>query len=377
MDELSYQYEILYRHIAQGITNGDWKPGDQLPTEMQLADQFGVSRITSKRALNLLADQGLVVRKRGLGTFVSQSLQPGRFMASARLKMAASKNGQRRIGLIMEDLGESYAMSLFYALDQLASQRGFQICLGVSYGQQAVERKSLHQLLALDVEGLLVMPAHGTYYDTDLLRLVLDHFPVVLLDRPLLGIPAPCVCSRHEEGASMLTQHLQSRGHRRIMYLTSEVSEAISLEDRYQGYKKAMEGAGLTAALPVVVPQVAQFAYPAHPQDRGQPATQEFLMNWLNAHQEVSAVVCAEYGIARLVHAAARQLGRDDPKDLSICCFDEKYGYLGEYFFTHVKQDETAIAHSALDILESMLANKNMRRQIRQIPVELMEGKST
>ena len=82
MDELSYQYEVLYRHLAEGIAAGDWKPGEKLPTEMQLADQFGVSRITSKRALNLLAEQGLAVRKRGLGTFVSQALQSGRAAAS-------------------------------------------------------------------------------------------------------------------------------------------------------------------------------------------------------------------------------------------------------------------------------------------------------
>lgn len=377
MDELSYQYEVLYRHLAEGITAGDWKPGEKLPTEMQLADQFGVSRITSKRALNLLAEQGLAVRKRGLGTFVSQALQSGRAAASTRLKMAASKNGLRRIGLLMEDLGESYALSLFYAIDQLASQRGFQICPAVSYGQQTIERKRLHQLLTLGVEGILVMPAHGTYYDTDLLRLVLDHFPVVMVDRPLMGIPAPCVCSHHEEGARMLTEHLISRGHQQIMYLTSEVSEAISLEDRYQGYKKAMQDAGMSASLPVIVPPAARFSHPAQPQDRGQPEILDFLTDWLVSHPDVTALVCAEYGIAHLARAAAQSLRRDVPKDLAICCFDEKYGYQGEYFFTHIKQDETGIAHNALDILENMLADKNMRRQTRQIPVALMEGRST
>ena len=87
--------------------------------------------------------------------------------------------------------------------------------------------------------------------------------------------------------------------------------------------------------------------------------------------------LCAEYGIAHLARAAAQSLRRDVPKDLAICCFDEKYGYQGEYFFTHIKQDETGIAHNALDILENMLADKNMRRQTRQIPVALMEGRST
>lgn len=47
----------------------------------------------------------------------------------------------------------------------------------ISYGDQVNERKALHRLLSLEPDGLLIMPAHGQYYNTDS-RLVLDHFPV-------------------------------------------------------------------------------------------------------------------------------------------------------------------------------------------------------
>ena len=63
------------------------------------------------------------------------------------------------------------------------------------------------------------------------------------------------------------------------------------------------------------------------------------------------------------------------PEGLAL--FDAKYGYLGEYDFTHIHQDETAIAGNALEVLSAMLDGKNMRRQTRLIPARFMEGPTT
>ena len=60
---------VLHDEIARGA----FEPGDSLPTEQALCDQFGVSRITVRRALADLADEGLLERKHGVGTFVLES----------------------------------------------------------------------------------------------------------------------------------------------------------------------------------------------------------------------------------------------------------------------------------------------------------------
>ena len=64
-------YLKIYQSLKQDIENGVYKPGDQVPTEGGLADLFHVSKITSKRALNMLAEEGLLSRQKGRGTFVS------------------------------------------------------------------------------------------------------------------------------------------------------------------------------------------------------------------------------------------------------------------------------------------------------------------
>ena len=378
MDDLSFLYEKIYRDLVDDIQSGRRGVGDKLPTEQELAESYGVSRITSKRALNMLAKEGMATRRRGMGTFVSPlpSDKPARAVSS-RSSFTLKPQQARRIGLIMEDLGESYSLSLFYELERQAARRDMMICVDVSYGDQANERSALHRLLSLKLDGLLIMPAHGQYYNTDLLRLVLDHFPVAVIDRPLHGIPAPGIYSDNEQAADELTAHLIGQGYQNIAYVTADMKEAISLEDRYIGYEKAMLRAGLEAKAPVVVPRISRFG--PYEQNIAEDRRQEerHFRDWLSENPQIDAVIGSEYGIAHIARLAAQSLNKRVPQDLAICCFDAKYGYLGEYEFTHIKQDEAAIAAGALDVLSDMLAGKNMRRQIRLIPAKLMTGPST
>jgi GntR family transcriptional regulator len=77
---------VLHDELARGAI----APGDALPTEQSLCDQFGVSRITVRRALADLAEQGYIDRRQGVGSFVRQRGRPdeappvGSYMDSLR-----------------------------------------------------------------------------------------------------------------------------------------------------------------------------------------------------------------------------------------------------------------------------------------------------
>lgn len=66
---LYYQLENVLR---EKIASGAVAPGERLPTESELIKQYGVSRITVRQALGTLAEEGLIERQQGRGTFVSQ-----------------------------------------------------------------------------------------------------------------------------------------------------------------------------------------------------------------------------------------------------------------------------------------------------------------
>ncbi|WP_343927933.1 GntR family transcriptional regulator [Pigmentiphaga daeguensis] len=59
--------------IKDGIANGRYQPGERLPTEDALCRLFSVSRITVRRAMQGLEEQGLIERRQGDGTFVAES----------------------------------------------------------------------------------------------------------------------------------------------------------------------------------------------------------------------------------------------------------------------------------------------------------------
>ncbi len=64
-------YQQLQRGLRQAIENKMLSPDDALPPERDLAEQFSVSRITVRKALDGLVSEGLLTRRQGSGTFVS------------------------------------------------------------------------------------------------------------------------------------------------------------------------------------------------------------------------------------------------------------------------------------------------------------------
>lgn len=65
-------YQQLYEILLDKISTSEWKPGDQIPAEPELIDQYQVSRSTVRIVLDMLVNKSLIYRQRGRGTFVSQ-----------------------------------------------------------------------------------------------------------------------------------------------------------------------------------------------------------------------------------------------------------------------------------------------------------------
>lgn len=74
LDKNSQQplYMQLMKQIKEQIQNGHYKPGDQIPTEIQLSELYQVSRITVRRTIEELCAQGVLIKRQGKGTFVEE-----------------------------------------------------------------------------------------------------------------------------------------------------------------------------------------------------------------------------------------------------------------------------------------------------------------
>ena len=82
-------FSPLYRQIKnlilQSLANGEWRPGEAIPSESELAVRFGVSQGTVRKALDEIASENLVVRRQGKGTFVASHTDPRALFRFLRL----------------------------------------------------------------------------------------------------------------------------------------------------------------------------------------------------------------------------------------------------------------------------------------------------
>lgn len=63
------QYKRIERDISEKISSGYYSVGNSLPTEQELGKQYGVSRVTVRKALDNLVAKDLLIRTPGVGTF--------------------------------------------------------------------------------------------------------------------------------------------------------------------------------------------------------------------------------------------------------------------------------------------------------------------
>ena len=115
------RYARVKSHLKQGLEQGDWAPGEQMPSEAQLVAQFGVSRMTVTRALRELQSEGLVERVQGAGTFAAQ------------VEPLASTLTIRDLRQEISDRGHLYAARIHFVREEAADARACR-ALGLALG---------------------------------------------------------------------------------------------------------------------------------------------------------------------------------------------------------------------------------------------------
>lgn len=105
-DELTPKYQQIADDIQHKISLGKYKPGEKMPTENVLTKNYEVSRVTIRKALELLEEQKIIIRHQGKGTFVSSNKQPrtlsGVHSFSSIYKEMGKKPGAKVIRQILE-----------------------------------------------------------------------------------------------------------------------------------------------------------------------------------------------------------------------------------------------------------------------------------
>ncbi|PNY81666.1 substrate-binding domain-containing protein [Deinococcus koreensis] len=370
------RYAHVMAQLLEEVRAGQLRAGSRVPGEVELARRFSVSRVTTRRALDLLAQAGIVERARGRGTFVRSAL-PDLERARAELGLPASSGGVTlaTIGLLLPDFADAYGLELVRGVEEECTARGHHLLLRRSYGERQAEEAGVAALRRAGAGALIVFPVHGEHYNPALLQAVLDGYPLVLVDRYLRGIPAPSVVTDNVAAAQELTAHLLSLGHRDVAFVSPPIEHTTSLEDRFAGYGAALAAAGLGLRQELVL-HALQSTLPLHLEPGNVQDDVLRLREFIARAPGVTAFVVAEYNLALTVTHVLRGLGLQVPQDVSVSCFDAAGSPLGGPDFTHIRQGENAIGRRAVALALARLDGQPTPQR-EYVPYALVPGAST
>lgn len=214
MEEEKCLYQTVYDDLLERIRSGKIRPGERLPAEKALAEEFDVSRITIQKAMSMLVQDGYIVRRPGRGSFTS--MNAGKADAKSGERGTDAGGMSRVIGLVMEEFTASFGIEMLKAIEEEAEKKGYHLCMKRSCGDQLREKKMLESLMRMKVAGTIVMPTHGQHYNTEILKMVGEGMPVVFVDRYLEGLPVPYIGTDNKKAMEELVQYLEQADCHRL-----------------------------------------------------------------------------------------------------------------------------------------------------------------
>jgi GntR family transcriptional regulator of arabinose operon len=370
-------YEKIFEAVKNQILTKVYAVGERIPSEKELAEDYKVSRITSKKALELLTNERLIVRKPGRGSFVADpdtDFVPANMPAQAVPSALASD--MTTIGLVITDFGNSYGTGLIYGMEEASREHDCFLVLRRSFGVPANEELSIQKLLHLGVDGLIVFPAQGEYFNEEILKLVIGRFPLVLIDRHLKGVSAASISTDNAAAARKATAYLFELGHRHISFLSPPPTDTTAVEDRIEGFIQAHAEHGIAVDRELWVNDLLSTLPNSFSGNKIEQDIEKLMVH-LQRHPEITAMFAIEYNIALLAKAAVERLGLRIPQDISIICFDSPpTGLGGGYAFTHIRQNEEEMGRLAVGHVLSIMQGKTVPNKM-MLEAELIIGDST
>lgn len=333
-------YEKIYRDILQKIKDGIYAEGDMLPSEKELSEQYGVSRITSNKAMVMLAKDGIVQRIQGKGTIVLKN-----DIEDKQEGHLASANEQNCIGVIVDTIGAAYGEILVRGIERGVHDHGLRMYFGCTYGDEEEETRAINDAIAGGAKGLILMCTQGETYSRCMLDLTIRKFPIVLVDREMQGLDIPCIRTDNYTAAKELTEKLIAKGHKKICFITHSSRNTTTISNRYHAFRDCI------AMHPDVQGNVRELtSYQTNPVMRDATLGYDLseIRKILKEEKENTAFFVVEYKMAIILDTVFRSMGMKK----EIATFDGLEPFMDDqHHFLQVIQDEYQMGYEAVRLL--------------------------
>ncbi|MBP8989874.1 MAG: substrate-binding domain-containing protein [Clostridia bacterium] len=358
-------YQQIKEALADQIDKRVLLPGQQLPTELELANQYGVSRITSKRALTELEKEGYITRQRGKGSFVASSF---------------AKNHAGLINKVISIVfpnfnSQNWAMAYVKGAMNYLNPRGY--FLSIHGTGELDDRALLNQLVKDGVGGIIYYPDYTTQCTDILTSIALNRIPLVTIDKTYDGLPISSITSDNYRGGYLATEHLLLLGHRHVAFVSScLIGERTSVRDRFCGYCHALLDHGIMVDPDLIFDDYFRSLRRFRDAEEGRSWLRNRLQQLVGSH--TTAILAENDYESLFLYQLIRDMGLKIPEDLSLVGYDNSELLDRKNIsMTTINQHFHQIGIKAATVITTLMENPEGEPQHIKLPVELILGETT
>lgn len=363
-------YQKIKEDILRQIKDGQLLPGDKIPTEYQLMEKYGVSRITVSKALSELKSEGIITRFPHKGTFVTKSVLLPPLVRDAPIPSShtAMPASMTEIACILPSITDSFSLSMVNGVQSVFPEDTY-ICHIFQSHNPTVENYLLQRCLELNISGIVLFPQDQPFFSNQLLAMQLQNYPLVLLDRYLPRLNTNYVIADNKAAGELCLRHLHKLGHQRIAFVTSTDRNTFSVKYRIEGIQET----ALSLNLPDYAVQLVEFL------DKHKKFSyyQDLFLNLITQNR-VTAFITAESSTCTYLYDLLTSLDVKVPGDVSLMSFDKPVcSSRNPDFFTHISQSEYLMGREAGTLLKNRIELYDINTYHRVITPTLHVHEST
>lgn len=288
-------YCQLEEEILRQIETGEIKPGDKLPSESEMIQQYNIGRPTIRMALSQLVNKGYLEKKHGKGTFC---------------KTAKLDGEELNINVIL-DMGDTYFIPYYMrSISKVLTACKCNFIVSDSKNSSEEICRLLKSILSKGTSGVILQPSHNNENVTQELEECFQMYrnagvPCLMIDCAYNIPDASYMMLDEHHGGNMAGQYLQGLGHTKALAVyMKEYKDSIL---RLEGFCHAYESVG--KEMPILLPY-------------NKDAFEEELMEML-AEQKPTAIFCYNDEVAVECIRILRAHNISVPDTVSVMGFDD------------------------------------------------------
>lgn len=319
-------------------------------TEVSVAADTGVSRMTARKAVNVLIAEGLIDRRPGVGLFV-RGTNPTGYVYKA----------------LFGNLFWDPAIKSATAIRRSAEKVGAKIDYFDAGGEEDRFLREIADLPQSGAKGAIIFSQHGAAFDAAIDTLAHSGFPFVVIDEAVTLPGVPSFVSDNRKGGELAAEELLAAGHRELAFAGDFAADTVVA--RWEGFVARCAAAGVT-------PKRLDIRSTSRLGDWAADV-RALVERLMGGRKRPTALFCSCDAVARIAMRWMADHGLKAPQDLSLIGFDDDP--IAEWTspaLTTVRQDFTQMGELAFEALITRVAHPSEKAGTVTVPVALVRRQS-